>query len=384
MLDVEVVERKGLGHPDTIAELIADEFIRRYAVYALTYLDVVPNVSVDKTTIVGALMRLNYGKMVVERHAEVLLIGKITRSVGDVTFPLVELLRETVTHVLTYVGLAELLPFLTLTIRNNNRSTNDSERELYRPVDAASVRTTDPATWRAADTVTVCVDSGLTPLERLVITLERELTGQFTSLCSAVGTDVKVHAVRRHHDVDVTFCVPVRATAVTSRAEYRSVVSAAREHAATVLTRFQPEFRCQLRVNTKDDDERAFLVAFASALDRGDSGAVGRGNGPLGIRSLTRWAGTDARAGKNPFNHPARLYSELTSELDASSPAHVVLTAENGAPLARPTFVLATTSEAYDAAIRFITDLDVKLPKLALTNALRDPLATFTGRSDDE
>lgn len=213
---LEIVERKGLGHPDTLADLVADEFIRRYAKNSIADLGVIPNVSVDKLTLVGSLARLRLGSYVIERNARALLVGKITRRVGRVELPIEELFRDSLTSVLGQAGLSGLLDHLSLEVINNDRLTDDHARQMYQPPSIDDVRPAEPGRWESADTACISFEGPATPLERLVVELEQELTSDtYRAANPELGTDVKILAFRRDRVVDVTMCVPMKATAVS-------------------------------------------------------------------------------------------------------------------------------------------------------------------------
>jgi S-adenosylmethionine synthetase len=383
-LDDEFVQRNGLGNPDVVAELVAGEFLRRYALYALAHLGVVPNAAVDKTMIVGGQVQARYGDITVETNAKVVLIGKITRTVGDVALPIDTLLHDTVQSVFDRTGLAGLLPHTDLVVMNNDRLTEDHEHQIYRPPTAAGIRPAEVSQWRAADSVTVCASAPLTPLEQLVISLERELTGPFRAAQPAVGTDVAVRAFRHADHIDLTVGVPVHATVTDSANAYRDLVATVHADIAEMVGRIGDGSVVSLTVD-------GFLTAFGSRLDRGAIGSVGGGNGPLGVRSQSRPAGNDVQVGKNPYNHPAALYPELAREAlteiaDSGTAAQLTLLSANGAPIAQPSHAyLQVKDHGADALAvlrRHVEQFGSRLPELAQRLALRDPVAELRGENE--
>jgi S-adenosylmethionine synthetase len=392
----EVVERKGLGHPDTLADHLADEFIRRYAAHSMDVLGTVPNVCVDKTTLIGALATLRPGGYEMDCRGRALLIGKITKRVGRVELPIEELFRASVVSVLEQAGLAGLVEHLTLEVINNDRLTDDHAREMYRPPSVDLIRPADPRRWESADTTCLGVEGPLTPLERLVIEVERMLTGPFRERNPEFGTDVKVFAARRNREVDVTLCVPVKAREVPTRAAYFAAVDKVRSAVGEIADGYAEHFDVGCHVNTKDVTGSAYLTAFGSSLDKGDQGAVGRGNGPLGVSSSERRGIAEAVAGKNPFHHPAKVYTEICraalAEIakDSRVPVRIAVTCRNGEPLASPAAVVVQLDVAPATRPAFrnlVLDtvagcgdrLLTRLPETSTELALRDPVAQFRG-----
>src|SRR6266568_1610983 len=87
----DVAERKGIGHPDSLADAIADDFSRRYSHLCLARYGTVLNHWVDKVTLVGAQSRVELGRFSIETPIGCHLIGKITASVGREQLPIDEL-----------------------------------------------------------------------------------------------------------------------------------------------------------------------------------------------------------------------------------------------------------------------------------------------------
>lgn len=392
---LEIVERKGLGHPDTLADLVADEFIRRYAKNSIADLGVIPNVSVDKLTLVGSLARLRLGSYVIERNARALLVGKITRRVGRVELPIEELFRDSLTSVLGQAGLSGLLDHLSLEVINNDRLTDDHARQMYQPPSIDDVRPAEPGRWESADTACISFEGPATPLERLVVELEQELTSDtYRAANPELGTDVKILAFRRDRVVDVTMCVPMKATAVSTMREYRDAVERANLAVLMVGDRYAEHFKTEFFVNTKDIVGSVYLTAFGSSLDKGDQGAVGRGNGALGVNAIERRKSAEAVAGKNPFHHPAKIYTEICRAVVAEVqrfapvPMRVAVTCRNGEPLVNPSHVAVQLDQGsapgaeHRALVRDVVsrcgeDLLDRLPEVSTGIALRDPVGEF-------
>jgi S-adenosylmethionine synthetase len=399
--EIEVVERKGIGHPDSLAELVADAFIRCYAKFALSTFGVVPNVSVDKTTLIGALATLRPGSHVIERGARALLVGKITRRVGSVEIPVEDLFQECVQDVLVQAGLGPLFEHMSFEVINNDRFTDDHAREMYRPSSIEDIRPVDAALWEVADTACVSLEGPLTSVERLVIELEQELTGvAFREANPQFGTDVKVLAARHGRTVDVTLCAPVKAIEISDRKQYRAALERADFAARMIGARYADSFSVSIRVNTKDITGGAYLTAFGSSLDKGDQGSTGRGNGPLGVNSIERRKSAEAVAGKNPFHHPAKIYTNLASAAIAEITAHdrvpvrVAVTCRNGDPVISPANVFVQLGglglsnpqrqNVYDIVATRGESLLADLRNVSERLALADPVREFRAAGGEQ
>ena len=58
--------------------------------------------------------------------------------------------------------------------------------------------------------------------------------------------------------------------------------------------------------------EGLYLTVLGTSADNADSGEVGRGNMANRVISLTRPAGSEATAGKNPVSHIGKIYNALS------------------------------------------------------------------------
>jgi S-adenosylmethionine synthetase len=90
----------------------------------------------------------------------------------------------------------------------------------------------------------------------------------------------------------------------------------------------------------------AYLVSFGSAVDKGDYGAVGRGNRYSGVISANRGTNVEAVSGKNSRNHSGKLYTILSYSLASfifkltNKSCQVILSTDNGRNLSDPTSFL--------------------------------------------
>lgn len=58
----EVVERKGIGHPDTVADAVAEKISVEYSKYCLEHFGAVLHHNVDKFAALGGLVEVDWGK----------------------------------------------------------------------------------------------------------------------------------------------------------------------------------------------------------------------------------------------------------------------------------------------------------------------------------
>lgn len=345
----EFVERKGLGHPDTMADLLADVFSFEYADYCLKKHGVVPNHWVDKVTLVGAEAHIDFGDYDIIKPVRALLLGKITEQVGDAEIPLDELFRTAATEVLIEStrdpAVADYLRTETMSVTGR---TTDHHPHFYEPDSAGDLSSIIADELVSNDSVLCIASAGQSPLEGFVLDLERAMQStDIAAACPGIGTDIKVLAARLAGRIDISMCVPFHPTAVGSWHEYKDCVSVIREliHAAVdELCPFESS-DVEVFLNTKDRPGRGYLAPFGTALGKGDCGMVGRGNRGNGLISGLRCAGVEAPSGKNPIHHAGRLYNiaaqHIADDIYSITGVNneVVITSHVGAPLEQPATV---------------------------------------------
>lgn len=346
--EFEVVERKGIGHPDSMADILAEEFSRRYSRFGLDRIGVVPNHWVDKVALVGAAAAVRFGGFSIEKPISSYLFGKLTRQVGEVTMPIEKIFRAATADVLSEATRdATILDHVRDAVENTSGTALDHPSGFYRPVDAIDAeQATD---LRANDTAFCAAHAPATPTELLAIAVENYVNSvRFAELFPAGGSDVKVMILRGEVGLDLTICLPFHPGMTPSGDSYRSMLTAAHEHIAEVTTETAAGLgiteRARIAVNTKDAAGGAYLAPFGTSLGKGDCGLVGRGNKADGVIAASRSAGVEALAGKNPVHHTGKLYTLAASRIadrvhdELGLVNETVLMSRNGDPLDRPAF----------------------------------------------
>jgi len=82
LLGAEVVERKGAGHPDTLADGVADAISRAYSRYCLEQFGAILHHNTDKTSLLGGAADVRFGHGELTAPIQVLVNGRITAALG--------------------------------------------------------------------------------------------------------------------------------------------------------------------------------------------------------------------------------------------------------------------------------------------------------------
>ncbi|MCY9782553.1 hypothetical protein KIK06_01450 [Nocardiopsis sp. EMB25] len=345
-----VVERKGIGHPDSLADLIAEEFSRRYSLHGLDRFGAVPNHWVDKVALIGAEAEVDFGGYTIRKPISAYLFGKVTRSVGAEPLPIEDLFRTAIVDVLAEAtGSDQIVASVRTFVENTAGVGADHPASFYRPsaVDECRVFGLNAL---ANDTAFCSAYSPADPLDILAIDVENHVnSASFQDELTGLGSDVKVMLARATDVLKATVCLPVHPEAVSSHHEYTVLVSEAYDRLDAFVNEHpivrQHPWLTRLSVNTKDHGSGAYLAPFGTSLGKGDCGLVGRGNKANGVISASGGAGVEALAGKNPVHHTGKLYTLAAARLadrihaKLGVPNEVVLVSRNGDRLDDPSFV---------------------------------------------
>jgi S-adenosylmethionine synthetase len=375
---VEVVERKGKGHPDTLADRFAEKFVTEYVAWSRKAIGEQVNHWVDKCVLIGGESRNEFGASHMISPIRAMVIGKATRQVGDLTIPLADI-ATTAAHSTLRAGLVGFTAGdCQVEICTNDYTGSGRPSSWYRPAAAPGP---SPA-GRSNDTVVCTAYAPHSATERLVIGVESYLTsGAYRESRPATGTDVKVLAIRRERTVSLVLCVPALPGQVASRADYDAFRDGIVSDVAGFVRNFGGPDLGDVRLNTRDSADAVYMAHLGSAIATGDVGAVGRGNRINGVIAPGRPTHLEAPAGKNPIYHGGKVALVLAQcvadQVNAllGAEVQVSVVAENGQPLSTPTLVAVELTSACSERDRRAIDATVRA-QLAQVEALTEKLAT--------
>lgn len=334
---IEVVERKGLGHPDTICDAIAEEASRALSRRYVEKFGVVLHHNVDKALLVGGVAAPAFGGGRVMEPIEIFLAGRAVRALEGVEIGVDDLVIEAGRN-----WLRDHLHAL-------DHGLHVRMHSLVRPgsVDLDALDATRRRTGVVRSNDTSC-GVGYAPLSRL----ERAVRAVETRLRMAarddatrfVGEDVKVLGVREGSRIALTVAcafVDKWLPDLDAYREAKKTVLALARHAAGDLPG-----ALDVQVNAADDLARGevYLTVTGTSAESGDDGEVGRGNRVNGLIAPLRPTSLEATAGKNPISHVGKLYNvaateiaqAIVDEMSDVAEAQVVIVSRIGAPIEEP------------------------------------------------
>lgn len=312
----EAVERKGIGHPDTLCDAIAELASRKYseAVYKMT--GRLPHHYFDKVMLMGGAVDMGLGRGKIIEPYRVIFAGKVTRKAGDVEFPVTQIITEAAREVLTDV-LHNFDPDKNLVVLDELRDYQGpaKRRPRYQPERVEDMPVLDQAN-RVSNDVNIC--TGFYPLSRCenaVLDVEHYLNSkEYKKKYPYTGMDIKVAGVRIDDDLEITVNIPFIAPLVSSMDQYKELTKILTADLRGFLDNNNYK-DVRLTFNPQDVSGLPYLSVTGSVADTGDVGVVGRGNRPNGIITPMRPMSIEAVSGKSPIDNTGKMYGVLANRI---------------------------------------------------------------------
>ena len=325
--DYEVVERKGIGHPDTLCDTIAEKVSQAYSQYCLNHYGIILRHMVDKIALSGGSAKVKFGGGEMQKPIRLYLNCRFTRTYQDETIPYLEIVTDVV-----HKHFGEILPLLDLDkwlmIVDNTHfapgpgvvyeadGSTQNERQFFFEVPQKEFAVFHDNSLRSNDTSTTVSYSPLSTTEKIVILVEKALNDkEFKKLYPFVGSDIKVMARRIQKNVDITVCVPFIALHTPDKEFYAQKLILLERLIKELVIGKYGEYEVSVSLNTRDNPSKSdyYLTLTGSAIESGDECVVGRGNRYNGIIPFTRHMSIEACCGKNPVYHVGKIYTAIGS-----------------------------------------------------------------------
>ncbi len=211
---IELVERKGLGHPDTICDALVEAISLALNRMYLAEAGQILHYNVDKALLAAGQCRKGFGWGEITQPMELMIGDRATFELDGRRMPVEETVGAAVE-----AWVATHLPHV--------RAGRDlGVRTVLAPGSAELTRIFKPGAGEAILSNDTCGASGyapLSPTEQLVLAVERVLNGlEFKTAFPDTGEDVKVFAVRQDARVQLTVAMPMLCVATPSERVLRA------------------------------------------------------------------------------------------------------------------------------------------------------------------
>ncbi|MCL4400639.1 methionine adenosyltransferase [Candidatus Parvarchaeota archaeon] len=348
---VEIVERKGLGHPDFMADSISETFSRNLSRYYLSNFNRILHHNVDKLEVIGGETSPKFGGGKVIKPISILFSGRATSAFEGKTIPVEDIAIDS-----SKMWLKDNMRFLDPEGVRYIFETKSGSANLSSAFDRKGKIGSNDTSFGV----------GYAPLsdaEKTVLEIEKFTNSKsFKDKFPFSGEDVKVMCVRRGNKIEITMAMAFVDRYINSVSDYFDKKSA-------VLVELNKKFeftelnrKIKISLNGMDSKKLGlsgcYLTVTGSSAEHGDDGAVGRGNRANGLITPNRPMSLEATAGKNPVNHIGKIYNLFSIELSKrlyelyNVAVNVRTVGRIGRPLEEPLVLSIETTNKIDYDIK--------------------------------
>jgi S-adenosylmethionine synthetase len=304
---IEIVERKGIGHPDTLADGIAESMSRALSREYIKRFGVVLHHNTDETQIVAGKSKPCFGGGEVIQPIFILLVGRATKEFDGTWIPTDRIALKSAKEYIKK-AMANLDPEedVVFDVRIGEGSTD--LRDVFMRKEGKAPHSNDTSFGIGF--------APFTETEKLVYNVEKRIYNEFRREEKAIGEDIKVMGLREGDKITLTIACAFVDRYLNDLREYRTVKEELTEWIKDLVTEYT-EKSVEVLVNTADDYERGsvYLTVTGTSAECGDDGSVGRGNRCNGLITPYRPMSMEASAGKNPINHVGKIYNILANRI---------------------------------------------------------------------
>lgn len=343
---IEIVERKGKGHPDYISDMSSECCCKALCKYYLENFDVILHHNVDKSLVVGGKSNPKFGGGYVEEPIEIIVAGRAVttakRNKDLIEIPVKKLCINAIKEYLL-----------------NNFRFLDPEKHVkidckikQGSVDLVKIFESKRSVPLSNDTSFGVSFAPLTPTEKLVLETEKYLNSEkFKKELPEVGEDIKVMGLRRKNKVRLTISAAMVSSLISDKDHYLNVkeeVTNKVKDFAVKLVGKELEVN-DVKVNVGDNFRKGifYLTVTGTSAEQGDDGNAGRGNRINGLITPCRQMSLEATAGKNPVSHVGKIYNLLAkitaekvcNEVKGIREVYVKILSSIGKPITEPQIV---------------------------------------------
>ncbi|MCR3884112.1 MAG: methionine adenosyltransferase, partial [Methanothrix sp.] len=377
---IELVERKGIGHPDSIADGLAESISCALCHEYKRRVGAVLHHNTDETQVVAGRSCPAFGGGEIIQPIYVLLSGRATRFFEEQEIPVDVIARRTAKeYIRSVLCNIDVSDHVILDCRIGTGS-SDLQDVFKRKVPGANDTSFGVGYAPFSETETVVYDT-----ERFLMDLKKRIP--------AIGEDVKVMAMRSGDTINLTVACAMVGRHLDDLADYMETKEViVREIEENVCSCAKREVKVQLNVADDPESGSVYLTVSGTSAEMGDDGSVGRGNRANGLITLNRPMSMEATSGKNPIRHVGKIYNllstqianKIVAEVEEVGEVYVRILSQIGKPIDEPHMLSIQTtvkeganysrvqSEAEEIANQWLDDILLIQDKL-----MKGELKTF-------
>jgi len=368
---LEIVERKGLGHPDSICDAIMDQVSVRLSREYLEKFGVIMHHNADKSLLVAGEVETRFGGGLVKEPMLLIFGDRATFEAEGTGIPVKEIAVQTAEE----------------WFKKNLRFV-DPERHVRYQVELkpgspelVDIFKRKGRVLGANDTSAAVGYAPMTKTETIVLKTERHVNSRdFKKQFPESGEDVKVMGLRKNNRLHLTVSMALVDRFVESERDYFRKKAEILEEINRFVKANADFEEVVVDLNTLDAEGRGvggvYLTVLGTSADGADSGQVGRGNRVNGVIPLNRPLCSEAAAGKNPVSHVGKIYNLLThrianhihQQVPGIAEVYIWLLSQIGKPIDQPAIAAAQIVTKPEASIEDVRKEIEEVINLELEN----------------
>ena len=307
---VEIVERKGLGHPDYICDAVMDNISLGLSREYLEKAGSILHHNVDKALLVAGEAEPRFNGGVVKQPMLFVFGDRATSEFNG-----------------TKINVGEIAINVAKEWFRKNMRFIDPEKHVKYQVELkpgsaglVDIFKRKGKVLGANDTSAAVGYAPMTRTEKIVLNTEQFLNSkEFKQHFPESGEDIKVMGSRINNNLNLIISMAFVDRFVCSEEDYFEKKAKILEEINRFVSASTNFESVDVQLNTLDVRGRGlggiYLTVLGTSADSGDSGQVGRGNRVNGLISLNRPFCSEAAAGKNPVSHVGKIYNVLTYKI---------------------------------------------------------------------
>lgn len=332
--NIEMAERKGIGHPDTICDNIAEQVSIALCNYYLENFGSILHYNVDKALLVGGTSKPVYNGGEIVNPIELYIAGRATTKAKGKIIPVEEIVITTAKH-----WLSKNIRFLNiekhiLIIPKIRAGSNDLV-ELFQRFGKGEIPLANDTSFGVGYYPYSAIEKNVLDIE--ILLNNRNTKEKFPF----IGEDIKVMGVQNTQKTQFTISIAMIDKFISSIEDYRKKINSIKEFINTQFGFIDTE----IQINTADNykTESIYLTVTGTSAEGGDDGQVGRGNRVNGLITPYHPMSLEASAGKNPVSHIGKIYNHFAFDLSRAivenrfaEEATVFIVSQIGKPITQP------------------------------------------------
>ena len=341
---VEIVERKGLGHPDYICDAVMDNISIGLSREYLEKAGSILHHNVDKALLVAGETEPRFSGGMVKQPMLFVFGDRATSEFNG-----------------TKINVGEIAINVAKKWFRNNMRFIDPEKHVKYQVELkpgsaglVDIFKRKGKVLGANDTSAAVGYAPMTRTEKIVLKTEQFLNSkEFKQRFPESGEDIKVMGSRINNNLNLIISMAFVDRFVCSEEDYFEKKAKILEEINRFVAASTNFESVGVQLNTLDVRGRGlggiYLTVLGTSADSGDSGQVGRGNRVNGLISLNRPFCSEAAAGKNPVSHVGKIYNVLTyktaqhvyEDVPEVEEVYIWLLSKIGSPIDQPAVAAA-------------------------------------------